>query len=126
MENKDTRVGLKDVINYNPDQYLTDAELAIIRQVFKDNHFLLNTLRKILLPTIYDAQTPIEFFSKDTFNMGRDWASIPADEVKILATAREDAIKLIVGGLIHLKTIANQGSETPEEAEARQRKDSTQ
>lgn len=126
MENKDTRVGLSDVINYAPEQYLTDAEVAIIQSAFKDNHFLMNTLRKVLVPTIYDAQTPIEHFAKDSIDIGRDWAAIPADEAKILFVARQDAIKFIIGGLMHLKTIANQKVESSDEKAIRQGKDSAQ
>ena len=124
--NKDTRAELKDVINYAPDQYLNDAEIAVIQQVFKGNHFLINTLRKVLWPTYYDAQTPLEMFGKDMFDAGRDWAAIPAEEAKILAVARQDAMKFVMGGLIHLKTIANQQSESPDEAALRQQKNSTQ
>lgn len=126
MENQDTRASLSDVINYAPEQYLSDAELTVIRATFKNNPFLVNTLRKIFIPTIYDAQTPIEHFGKDATDIGRDWAQIPADEAKILYVARQDAIKFVVGGLMHLKTIANSKEETADEAEARQRKDSTQ
>lgn len=124
--NQDKRAQLKDVINYNPEQYLTDAEVAVIQQVFKDNHFLLNALRKIFWPTFYDSQTPIEHFGKDMFDAGRDWAQIPAEEAKVLAVARQDAMKFIVGGLIHLKTIANQKVETADELSNRQQKDSAQ
>ncbi len=124
--NKETRTELKDVINYNPEQYLTDAEIAVIQQVFKGNHFLLNALRKIMWPTMFDAQTPIEHMGKEMFDAGRDWAAIPAEEAKILAVARQDAMKFVIGGLIHLKTIANQQLETEEESAIRRGKDSAQ
>lgn len=121
-----TRVRLEDVINYAPEQYMTDAELTVIRATFKDNPFLLNALRKILVPTIYDAQMPIEQFGADFFNAGRDWAAIPAEEAKILAVARQDAFQFVIGGLIKLKTLAQMPQETPDEASARQKKDSAQ
>ncbi len=117
---------MSDVINYAPEQYLTDAEITVIQATFKNNPFLINVLRKILVPSIYDAQTPIEHFGKDALNAGREWASIPAEEAKILVVARQDALAFIIGGLMHLKTIANQKVETADEASERQLKDSAQ
>lgn len=121
---KDSRTTLKDVINYQPDQYMSKEELDIIKNTFKYNPQLINILRKIMIPTIMDPSLPIESMGNDAFNAGRDWAAIPADEAKILAVARQDALQFVIGGLIKLKVLSNLEEDTPEQQAERAAKDS--
>lgn len=125
-EQKNQRVALKDVLNYNPEQYLSDAEISLIKGTFKNNPQLLAVLRKLLIPTIADPSLPIEQMGDDTFGAGYQFEQIPAEEAKILVVARQDAIKFIIGGLIKLKIIASSEEETPMAAALRRSKDSTQ
>lgn len=118
------RASLRDVINYKPEQYLSDDEVKSIQSTFKNNPKLIGVLRKVMIPTIADPSLPIEEVSGDVF-LNRDWAAIPADEAKILTVARQDAVKFIIGGLIKLQVIANQSVETPMEAAIRRSKDSS-
>lgn len=121
----DEKATLKDVLNYEPEQYITKDELALIKATFGGNEKLLQILRKVLIPTITDGGLPIEDFAKDSFIVDKDWSMIPIAEVKSLIVARQDAIKFIFGGLIKLKVMANNKSETEAEEIARRTKDST-
>lgn len=121
---KDQRASLKDAINYQPDNYLSPDEITLIQNTFKGNNTLVNILRKLFIPTITDAELPLESFGSDTFLLGREYAQIPEAEIKSLIVAREDAIKFICGGLIKLKVIANMSKETDIEASFRRSKDS--
>jgi hypothetical protein len=49
---------LKDIINYEPERYLSEEELAWIRATFAGNRKAITTLRKLFLPTVTDL--PIE------------------------------------------------------------------
>lgn len=116
---------LRDVLNYNPEQYLSDDELALIRSTFKDNPRLIAVVRKVMLPTISDPELPIEEIANDSLLAGVDWQSMPAEHVKAVLQGRQEAIKFIAGGLIKLKMFANSGEESPYSAELRRKKDST-
>lgn len=116
---------LSDLLNYKPEQYLSEGELSLIQSTFRNNPKLIAVLRKIFVPTIADPDLPIEQMGDDTFGAGYQWQQIPADEVKILVVARQDAIKFIMGGLIKLKIIASSSDENPMEAALRRSKDST-
>ena len=116
---------LKEFLNYQPEEYLTDAEKTLLKQTFYNNDRLLKLLRKLLLPTVTDADLPIEQMGKDVYFTGRDWANIPADEAKILMTARQEAVKFVLGGLIEIKVIANTREETETEKAARKIMDSS-
>jgi len=120
------KASLKDVLNYEPEQYLSGEELSLLRSTFKNNPRLIALLRKLLVPTISDPSLPIEQMGDDAFSAGLDWKNIPADEAKIIATARQEAIKFIFGGLIKIKIIASSDDENPMEAALRRSKDSTQ
>lgn len=119
------RATLKQVVGeyYKPEEYLSEDELSLIRSTFSDNR-LVKVVRKILLPTIADPELPLEELASDTWLAGRAWAQIPAEEAKIMAVARQDAIEFIMGGLIKLKVIANQKPETEAEKAYRRTKDS--
>lgn len=116
---------LKDILNYNPDAYLSQEDLSLIKNTFGGNPRLIKVLRKILMPVVEDPDMPIEEFSADLFLTGRDWGSIPNEEVKSLVVAREETMKFVMGGLIKLKVIANQQEDSPEEIKERRKKDST-
>lgn len=121
----DKRTTLSDVINYAPETYLKQEELELIQSTFKGNDKLIKVLRKIMLPSVGDADMPIEEVGKDMW-LGMDFTSFEADEVKPIVLARQDAIKFIIGGLIQLKIIANGAVESPMNAQLRKEMDSTQ
>lgn len=125
MENKQEQASLRDIISYEPDQYLSDDEVKLIQDTFKGNKKLLHVLRKVLMPSIADPELPVEEFGKDLFLVGRDYASIPASEMKQIVLAREEAIKFICGGLISLKQIAAFDVKSPYSEDAKKKKDST-
>lgn len=116
---------LSDIINYDPDTYLSLDELALIRSTFKDNPRLLKVLRKLMVPSVGNPELPVEEMGNDAWIAMRDWSQIPADEAKILMVARQEALKFIFGGMIKLKMIANSSDESPMSAQLRRKQDST-
>lgn len=116
---------LKDIINYEPEEYLSRGELELIQNTFRGNKELMKVLRKVMIPTIYDPELPIEQLAHDFYFSKTQWSQIPADEAKILAVARQEALEFIIGGLIKLNVIANEKQELPEDKETREKKDST-
>lgn len=116
--------GLRDVINYQPDDYFSPDELSLIRSTFKDKR-VLNVLRKMLVPSVSDPDLPLEEFGKDFFLAARDYASIKEEDLKAIVLGRQEALKFIMGGLIQLKVIANSKAASPEEEAYRRSKDST-
>lgn len=115
---------LRDLINYEPDKQLNDEEVALIKNTFNDKR-LLSVLRKVLLPTISDPSLPMELLAHDVFLAGINWDAIPEKEIKPIMLGRAEAIKFIIGGLIKLRTIANEPEESPSQAALRRQKDST-
>jgi hypothetical protein len=124
MENQE-QATLRDVINYEPEQYLSDDEVKLIQDTFRGNKKLLGVLRKVLMPTVADPDLPIEEFGKDMFLVGREYSQIPASEMKQIVLAREEAVKFICGGLISLKQIASLPIESPLDKNLKAKKDST-
>jgi hypothetical protein len=116
---------LSDIINYEPDTYLTVEDLDIIRSTFKGNKRLMRVLRKIMVPSVGDPELPVEEMGNDAWLAMRDWAQVPADEAKILMVARQEALKFIFGGFIKLKMIANSTEESPMSKDVRRKMDST-
>ena len=106
---------LNDIINYQPEQYITDDEISLIRSTFKDNDKLIKVLRKVLLPTAFDPELPIEQMKDDAWMAGVDFAQMPVEQVKSLVTARQDVIKFILGGLIKIKLMANDQPKTEQQ-----------
>lgn len=121
---KEQRVTLQDVINYKPETYLTEEDMALARTTFKNNPRLFKLLKKVFLPSISDPDMPVEEISKDVWMNMREWDAIPTDEVKALVVARQDAIKFIAGGLIVLKMLANSDEENPMATALRRKQDS--
>ena len=119
------RATLKDVLNYEPEQYLSKEETDLIRNAIKYNPTLLKVLRKVFLPTFKDPELPNEELESDYFNQGRTWAQIPAEEAKILIVARQDAVGLVMNGLVKLRVIASIPEESEEEKAERTKKNST-
>lgn len=115
---------LSDIINYEPDTYLTVEDLDIIRSTFKGNKRLMRVLRKIMVPSVGDTELPVEEMGNDAWLAMRDWAQVPADEAKILMVARQEALKFIFGGFIKLKMIANSTEESPMSKDVRRKMDS--
>lgn len=111
--------------NYKAPERITEEETRMIRATFKDNDVLLNVLKKIMIPQYSDPENPFEFTGADAFNMGREWANMPNEEVKALVVARQDTINWIAGALTWLKIQASETEKSPDEVEARRAKDST-
>lgn len=124
MPEQKQQVKLEDILNYTVDKYYSDEELKLIQNTFSDPK-LINVLRKVMLPTTADVALPIEQIQRDVFLIGRNWEQIPAEEAKILITARQEAIKFIIGGLIELKQLASSKQETEVERAFRRSKDSS-
>lgn len=122
----DNRSSLQDIINYVPEDYLSEAEISVIRATFKDNEKLLHILRKIFLPMVIDPELPIEQIGNDVWLAGKDWDAIGVNEAKALIVARQDAIRFVSGGIIKLKVIANQAEESEEQKRLRESKDSVE
>jgi hypothetical protein len=116
---------LSDIINYEPDTYLTPEDLDLIRSTFKDNKRLLRLLRKVMVPSVGNPELPVEEMGNDAWLAMRDWAQVPADEAKILMVARQEALKFIFGGFIKLKMIANSTDESPFAKDVRRKMDSS-
>lgn len=116
---------LQDVLNYQPESYYTPDEIALIRSTFSDPR-IVNVLRKTLLPSVGDQSLPLEeALGNDFWLTGYQWQQIPMEEAKILAVARQDTMKYIIGALVKLKVIANSKDETPVETAYRRSKDSS-
>lgn len=125
MQNDKQRATLSDVLNYDPEQYLNESEVALIRSTFKDNPQLLAVIRKVMLPTISDPHLPIEEMASDALMANLDFAALPEKEIKSIVLARQDALKFIVGGLVKLKVFAASTDETPYQKALRRKKDSS-
>ena len=123
MAEKPQPASLHDLLAYIPESYFSQDELALIQNTFKDSR-VTKVLRKALLPSVGDPDLPLEEMGKDFWLVGRDWATIPAEEVKPIAIGRQEAIKFIMGGLIMLKQIANSEPVNQQVLENRRRKDS--
>lgn len=107
---------LKDMLNYEAESYFSPEEIKLIQSTFADNR-AINVLRKLFLPSVGDPSLPLEeALGNDVWLTGYQWQQIPADEAKILAVARQDTIKFIIGGLIKLKVIANVKEDSVEAA----------
>lgn len=115
---------LSDVLNYDPEQELSEQEISLIQNTFRGNNALIAVLRKVFLPTLSDPSLPIEKFGSDPF-LKQDWSVMPHEHVKAIVLARQDAVKFVLGGLIQLKIIANQQVESEMERALRLSKDST-
>jgi hypothetical protein len=117
------QASLRDVLNYEAEQYLSEDEIQWIRDTFK-NPQAINIVRKCFIPTAHDL--PVEELMNDVwFKGGFDPAVIPEDQLKPLVVARQDVLKFVMGGLVNLKMLANsERAETETEKAIRQKKDS--
>jgi len=68
---------------------------------------VLRLIREVFLPSLLDPKVPVEFGANDMW-MDIDFRGIPADEAKIIALARQDTIKWIIGSLVRLKQLSNE------------------
>lgn len=125
MEEQKSNVGIRDILNYRVEEYITEEDRKIIRDIFKDNDTLLRVIRKVFMPTVSDANLPVEELSKDLWFAGVDFVSLSKDEVQARVIARAEAIKFVAGGIMSLKQIANIKEETEMEKAMRRQKDST-
>jgi hypothetical protein len=123
MENQPA--SLKDVLPYEPEQYLSADEVTLLRNTFGGNEKLIKVLRKVFLPTAFDPELPMEEMGGDVWMANFDFTQMQSSEIKPLVLGRQDAIKFVLGGLIKLKVLANQSEETAMEAAFRRSKDST-
>lgn len=116
---------LREVLNYQADQYLSEEELNLVKFHFRDNPTLLKILRKIFIPTIADPELPIEEMGQDAWMVGVDFMAMPAEHVKAVVQGRQEGIKFVMGGLISLKQIASESEESAQNRAQRRAKDST-
>lgn len=119
------KASLKDILNYEIESYLTEADMDLIRTTFKGNTRLLQVLRKVFLPSVGDSALPIEEIGKDVWLTGLDYSMMQNEEIKSIVLARQDAIKFVAGGIMQLKYIANEEVKSKEDIEAAKAKDST-
>lgn len=123
--NQPAKASLRDVLNYKIESYITEEDVKIVREHFKDNPKLLNVIRKVFVPTSSDSALPVEEMGKDMWFQGTDFASLSKDEAYVRILARQEAIKFVFGGIISLKQIANISEEDELNRAARRDKDST-
>lgn len=118
---------LEDIISYAPPTLFSDEELALIRSHFNGptGAQLLRILWKALIPSVHDAELPMELIGQDLYLGLIDFKSVPADEAKSLAMGLQYTVKGIMGGLTNLKNLANIKSETDAERAARAAKNSS-
>lgn len=109
MPPKEQQAKLADIISYTPETYFSDEEVTLLRNAFNGptGARLLKVVRKALLPTIADADLPIEEFGKDVFMSAIDFKMMPVEEVKPTILGLQMAVKIVMGSLIQLKNIAN-------------------
>jgi len=122
MEQQQQKASLRDVLNYEPEKYISDEEMALVRSLTPQH---LAVIRKMMLPTVADPNLPIEEMGQDAYLTGIDWLTMPAEHAKAVMQGRQEAIKFILGGLIKIKVLAAAKNENPIAAELRRRKDST-
>jgi len=123
---KPNQTKLREMLPYEPDTYLSQDEVRLLQATFRGNEKLLKVLRKLMLPSAFDPELPIEEMMGDVWMVDKDFSQLPVGEIKAIVLARQDAIKFILGGLIKLKVIANSVAESPMEAAARRSMDSAQ
>lgn len=124
MQQQNNQVSLRDVLNYEAEQYLNEDEIQWIRDTFRNNPKAINIVRKCFVPTAYDL--PIEELMNDVwFKGGFDPATVPEEHLKPLVIARQDTLKFVMGGLVNLKALAHSDRpETETEKALRRNKDS--
>ena len=108
----------KEMIGYEPEAYFTDKEIALAKSTFKNNEALIKLLRKVLLPTAFDPELPIEQLKDDAWMGSLDFESMAVNEVKGIVAGRQNAIKFILGGLVKLKVMANSDDKNPQQLAA--------
>jgi hypothetical protein len=122
---QNNQVSLRDVLNYEAEQYLSEDEIDWIRQTFKGNTKAINIIRKCFIPVMHDL--PVEELMNDVwFKGGFDPALIPENELKSIIIGRQETLKFVMGGLVNLKALAHSEQlETETEKALRKKKDST-
>jgi hypothetical protein len=125
MSDEPAKANIRDILNYQVESYITEDDVRIIREHFKDNPILLQVIRKVFMPSISYAQMPVEELGKDMWFAGVDFSTLSKDEAYVRILARQEAIKFIVGGMISLKQISNISEEDDLNRAARRQKDSS-
>jgi hypothetical protein len=103
---------------------LTDDELELIRATFKGNDRLLKLLRKMFLPE-YDPTAPFGQ-SIDLWLAATDLKALGHDEAYQLIMARNMVISHVEAQIISLQHLAESFVESPEEMQAKKKKDSAE
>lgn len=101
---------------------ITPEEMAIIRTTFKGNDALLKVLRKVFLPEI-DPNAPLGQIV-DLW-MSLNLKDLTSEQALVKIEARNTLILHVEQQLIGLRSMADSVDETPAEATARLKKDST-
>lgn len=127
MPQEKDKVNLEDVLSYTPESEFTTDDLAVIRSHFNgaQGQKLVRILRKVFLPTISDLELPVEKMMADVLMVGIDFKAMDDKQIKSIVMGRQEAIKIVLGGFIQLRNIANVSNESPEEKTARLAKNSS-
>lgn len=104
---------------------LSEDEIELIRSTFKGNRKLLQILKKVFIPSYADPDTPYEYTGADVY-ADLDLLQIPEAELKGIVAGRQQAIKLVAGGIRQLWMIAEDLQPSPEELARARSKDSAQ
>ena len=98
----------KNKVNYTPPMLFSKEETKLLKTTFGgEKNEVLRLIREVFLPSLLDPKVPVEFGANDMW-MDIDFRGIPADEAKIIALARQDTIKWIIGSLVRLKQLSNE------------------
>ena len=119
------KITMEDLLKGNFRPYISADDIGLIRETFKNNQRLLKVLQKVFLPSAGDSEMSPEEFGRDIWMKGVDWSQVADKEAKPLIVGRDLAIKFIMGGLIHLRELAEAKEETPTERALRLKKDSS-
>lgn len=122
----DKKVALEDILGYKAETYLTEEETKLIKSAFggRNGSKLLHVIRKIMTPTVLDLELPIEEMGKDMFLQRIDFVNLNAEETKAIVMGLQLSTKVLLGGLVQLKQMANISEESAADRASRMQKDS--
>lgn len=99
----------------------SDNELELLKKTFKDNEHLLKLLRKIFLPE-YDFSAPLGQVMDLWLTV--DVRNLDPQQAYVRLLARNELITHVETMLLQINSLANMKLDTPEEVEAKKKKDS--
>lgn len=115
------KASIEDIVGYKAETYLTEKEIKIIQSVFNGTQGkdILKIIRKIMMPSSLDPELPIEEMGKDMFMSKVDFVQLSVEESKAISMGLQLTTKIVFGGLIQLKQLAQIQEETPADKAAR-------